>query len=203
MYKGSIKPAETIRISCAALCQIEIGGRFLFEINKNRGNVLTPLGGALEFHEQARPFLLSLGVKFQEGHDLRLTLPERRLPKFREWFVKKTDRETDPQRELREELIEEHQVLPFWPTAKASMSWLRLAELEQVSTREGQEGVLTHYFYEIVAVRLPDAVAKACVERAAGHLSRLYLLYEEETRGASAMHQGYPLAETCRIVLQS
>lgn len=76
----------------------------LLGINKNRGDVLAPIGGALEFHEESRPFLAGLGALFQQGCDLRLLLPRERLASFEEWFGRREGRETDPLRELREEL---------------------------------------------------------------------------------------------------
>lgn len=193
--------AHTIRISCAALCRIEIEGRFLLEVNKNRGDVLTPIGGALEFCEDVRPFLLALGAEIERGNDLRLLLPARRMHEFREWFARKEGRENDPLRELSEELIDEHRVLPAWSPGDASISYLRLVELEQATTRKGLEGLFTRYFYEIFAVRLPGTVERACIERVTDPGSRLHLLSREEA--AAISYAGYPLAEISRIVIES
>ena len=193
---------ENIRISCAALCRIEIDSKFLLEINKNRGDILTPIGGALEFHEESRPFLQTLGGEFQKGMDLRLMLPSDHLHRFREWFIRKEGRETDPLRELREELIEEHGVLPTWPAEEPACSFLKLVELEETSTRGDQQGVLTHYFYEIFAVRLPHKMECACVETVSSPTSTLHLLSEEELN-SSRVGRKFPLAETSRIVIQS
>ena len=193
---------ETIRISCAALCRIEIDGKFLLEINKNRGDILTPIGGALEFRDEARPFLQTLGADFQKGKDLRLVIPVESIPEFRKWFLSKSGRETDPLRELREELIEEHRVLPAWSAEEPELSYLRLAELEEPSTRKDQVGVLTQYFYEIFSVRLPQEVERACVQAASSPTGTLHLLSRGEM-AASLTHGGYLLAETSRIVIQS
>ena len=195
-------PDNTIRISCAALCRIEIGDEFLLEINKNRGNVLTPIGGAFEFREDARPFLESLGAEFQKGSDLRLRIPTEKIPDFREWFLKKEGRETDPLRELREELIDEHRVLSAWPDEEPVLSFLKLVELQEIATGKGQEGVLTQYFYEIFSVRLPHTVECACVDASSRINATLHLLSREER--TSLTPQGhFPLAETSRIVIQS
>jgi hypothetical protein len=195
-------PDDIIRISCAALCRIEIGDRFLLEINKNRGDVLTPIGGALEFHEEARTFLESIGAVFQKGRDLRLVIPTSGLPAFREWFSRKEHRETDPLRELREELIEEHGILPEWPAEEPVISFLRMVELEEATTRKDQAGMLTHYFYEIFSARLPAAVESACVSAASRPHGTLHLLSRGEMAAARS-HGALLVAETSRIVIDS
>src|SRR5688572_14173345 len=104
-----------IRVSCSALALIEVDNLILLEVNKNRGNVLTPLGGALEFREEARPLLCGLDAVFEKNADLRIVLPARNLPRFDAWFRLRTERETDPVRELKEELVQEHHALQQWP----------------------------------------------------------------------------------------
>ncbi len=193
---------DTIRISCAALCRIEIGGRFLLETNKNRGNVLTPIGGALEFREDARAFLESLGAEFQKGNDLRLVIPTSNLSAFSAWFLKKEGRETDPLRELREELIEEHGILPEWPGNEPEITFLRMVEIEEVTTRKDQAGMLTHYFYEIFSARLPVAVETACVVAASRPDGSLHLVSRGEL-ATSQLHGAPLVAETSRIVIGS
>ena len=121
---------ETIRISCAALCRIQIDGKFLLEINKNRGNVLTPIGGALEFEEVGRIFLARIEAQFEKGMDLRLTIPASNVDSFRAWFERKEYRETSPLRELREELIDEHRILPSWAGDLAEPDFLCRIEHE-------------------------------------------------------------------------
>lgn len=191
-----------IRISCAALCRIEIGGRFLLEINKNRGDVLTPIGGALEFHEEAREFLDSLGAEFQKGNDLRLVIPTSNFSTFREWFLRKVARETDPLRELREELIEEHGVLREWPAEEPEISFLRMVEIEEATTRKDQAGMLTHYIYEIFSARLPEAVETACIAAASRPNGSLHFLSRGELATAQS-HESLLIAETSRIVIDS
>lgn len=200
-----MKPAhqqETIRVSCAALCRIEIDGKFLLEINKNRGDVITPIGGALEFYENARPFLESLGAEFQNGNDLRLIIPKTSLPAFREWFVRNEDRETDPLRELREELIDEHGVLPSWPEGELKMSYLRLVEIEEATTRVDQQGRLTHYFYEIFSVGPPEEVEAACVDTSSLPGGSLRL-FSHDNLAVINSNSSLRIAETTRIVIET
>src|SRR4051794_2923044 len=98
---SSESPVENrIRVSAAGLVRIELEGKWLVEVNKNRGNVLTPIGGAMEFHEEARGFLTFLGAEFQKGPDIRLMLPKASVPEFEVWFRRRVEREISPVREL-------------------------------------------------------------------------------------------------------
>jgi len=196
-------PHDTIRISCAALCRIGIDGKFLLEINKNRGDVLTPIGGALEFHSEARSFLESLGAGFEKGDDLRLMIPMDKVDAFRDWFGRCEQRETSPLRELREELIDEHRVLPSWPGDPATSAFLRRIEHEEETTRKDRAGTLTRYFYEIFEVTLPAPLADACRAAVASPASRLRLLTREELLSGNTTPDGLKIATTSRFVIES
>ena len=191
-----------VRISCAALCRIAIDGRFLLEINKNRGDVLTPIGGALEFHEEARSVLEGLGACFEKGDDLRLTLPAGNVDAFRTWFERKEHRETSPLRELREELIEEHRVLPSWPGDLAELVFLRRVEREEKTSRNDRIGTLTRYFYETFEVSLPMELEQACCAAATLPASRLRLLTRAEIL-SGVTFEGIKIANTSRLVVES
>jgi hypothetical protein len=168
-------PRESTRVSAAALCRIEIGGRFLLEVNKNRGDILTPLGGAYEFDESARPFLKSLGAQFEKRRDIRLTVPSDRLAEFELWFRKREGRETLPSRELREELVEEHRALDAWDDGAVSYRFLGLVTTEERTSRRGTEGALTRYFYEVFDVLFSPFVQRQLAQRAEDRSSRLRL----------------------------
>ena len=204
---GQSPEPDHIRVSCAALSRIEIDGKFLLEVNKNRGNVLTPIGGALEFHEAARPFLNSLGAEFEKQSDLRLMLPPSRLPKFRDWFLARRDLECDPVRELREQLIDGHGGLPQWPGCDLPQRFLRLFEHEERTTRKESAGTLTRYYYEVFAVTLPEKLSRACVEAANSPGSGLRILAPAEIVRLSepdcSPEDGMKAAITCRFVAES
>lgn len=168
-------PRENIRVSAAALCRIEIEGRFLLEVNKNRGDILTPLGGAYEFEESARPFLNSLGARFEKRRDIRLTVPSDRLAEFDLWFRRRAGRETLPVRELREELVDEHRALDAWDDGAVSCRLLGLVTTEERTSRRGTEGALTRYFYEVFEVLFSPVVQRQLAQRAEDRSSRLRL----------------------------
>jgi len=194
---------ETIRISCAALCRIEIDGKFLLEINKNRRDVLTPIGGALEFVKNGQNFLSSIDAQFEKGIDLRLTIPASNVDAFRAWFERKEHRETSPLRELREELIDEHQVLPSWSGDLAEPIFLRRIEHEEETSRKDRIGALTRYFYEIFEVKLPAELEDACRVAAGTDSSRLRLLTRQEALSGSPAQDGLKIALTSKYVIGS
>ena len=194
---------ETIRVSCAGLCRIEIDGKFLLEINKNREDVLTPIGGALEFEEDARFFLSSINTQFEKGMDLRLTIPANNVDAFRTWFERKEHRETSPLRELREELIDEHRVLPSWACNLAEPDFLCRIEHEEETSRKDRIGVLTRYFYEIFEVKLPTELEHACRAAAGSNSSRLRLVTKREVLSGSPTKDGLKIALTSKYVIES
>ena len=118
----------TIRVSAANLARIELEGKLLVGLNKGAlkagKHIYTPFGGALEFHEPARPFLESLEAVFEKGNDLRFVMPEKKLPLFEEWFYQRRQRETSPYRELEEELVNEEQALPELPCDAVTLDYL-------------------------------------------------------------------------------
>lgn len=195
--------ADTTRISCAALCRIEIDGSFLLEINKNRGNVLTPIGGALEVMEQGRLFLVTLGAGFEKRSDLRLSLPTDMLGSFAEWFARRVDRETTPLRELSEELIEEHAVpLPSGLLADSEIRFLGCVPTEESSTRSGIGGSRTHYFFEIFQVNLPETICEAIRISMRKPESRLRTVTRCEIEGGKT-RDGFPIANSAGSLLRT
>ena len=177
---------ETIRVSCAALCRIEIDGKFLLEINKNRGDVLTPIGGALEFDEEARPFLETLGAEFEKGNDLRLTLLSRSLADFEAWFAERKQREVDPLRELREELLSEHGLDPTIDIDKWNWQLLWTSKDETKTTRKGAEGALSRYCFEVYDIQIPPRLRARFADSVEKTGVRLFWVSEADIRKGQA-----------------
>lgn len=104
-----------ITVSCASFASIKMGEDYLLCLNKSQlegGNeVLTPFGGALEYKEEAKPFLDNIGVEYErEIPDLRLYVERDNLDLFEIWFSKKNDREFGIERELYEEMVLEENI---------------------------------------------------------------------------------------------
>lgn len=152
---------QRIRVSCASLCRIEHQGRYLLLLNSNRRGkgiyILSPIGGALVYYNPARLADFDAIPEDPISSDLRLSLPLARLDAFRRWFASGQERERSPFRELYEELVAESRLLPA--LTPDDVDWRRLwtVEEEALTDREGQTGLLTHYFLEIYGVRFKTA----------------------------------------------
>lgn len=202
----SATTGSRIRISCAALCRIKIDGKYLLEINKNRGNELTPIGGSLEFLEEFDP-QQEFDAWLEKGRDLRLSIPRDKLKEFEDWFRRREEkeRELSPVRELREELVEEHKILKELKTSLGeNLTPYRTAYQLQATTKKEKQGEMTHYFIEYFVVALHEDDEKAIKEQI-HNFPRLFLLSEEEVLAESATvelpdgtQKTYKVADTVR-----
>jgi hypothetical protein len=145
-----------IRVSCASLCRIEVGRRFLLLLNHNRRSKgvyqLSPIGGALEVTDLAFLALFGAIPENPDAPDLRFTMPEQMLGTFRQWFFSGQGRETSPFRELYEELVTETGLLTDLKPDDVSFTRIDTIERAQTTNRRGKTGIFTHYFLEIYDV---------------------------------------------------
>lgn len=106
---------EDIRISISYLYRIKVEGKYLLVKSKRIKEQYQPVGGVYKKYETANKYLDKLGIKDDNGFyfdkdnedDLRLMVPSKNLNKFIKWFDSREDRELDPTREFREELVNE------------------------------------------------------------------------------------------------
>lgn len=170
---------ETIRVSCAGLARIVKDGKFLTILNKNSVKVgkpsYGPLGGALEFNEESKDFLLSLGCTFEKEPDLRIKLSTKNLKQFQDWFYTKKGRETSSVREVFEEMCLEEKVTTFDPDTLIE-EYRHTKVEDKLSHRMGQEGVRTIAMYEVYDVLLPDDVWVDVLDHIENHGSESKLL---------------------------
>lgn len=191
---------DLIRVSCAALCLIEIDDLVLLEVNKNRGDVLTPLGGALEFHEAACPVLTELGAVFEKGMDLRFRIPAENLSRFETWFRQRCEREVSPLRELKEELIEEHGALLRWPDNDVVFDYLGISLDRVATTRRGLEGVTTSYFFELFSATFDARTVEILVQALSQPGSRLRLVPKEAILAGVDATDGMVVAASAKML---
>ena len=156
-------PSEWIRVSGAALCRIEHQRRFFLLLNSNRRKkgvyVLSPIGGALCLYEPLRLVEFGAILENQTENELRLALPRHSLPEFSAWFYTGQDRERSPFRELHEELVLESRLLPALTPDDVDCQYLWTVEEETLTDRQGQTGLLTHYFLEIYDIKFKTSAA--------------------------------------------
>ncbi|MBN1564100.1 MAG: hypothetical protein JXA10_09675, partial [Anaerolineae bacterium] len=149
--------AEWIRVSCAALCRIEHGGKFLLLLNRNRRAKgiyrLGPIGGALELLDSSYLKLFEAIPEDAAKNDLRLTIPHRLLPSFKQWFYSGMGREQSPFRELYEELVIEAKLLADLRQEDIACKLVWTIEDQDFTDRQGQTGLLTQYFLEVYDIK--------------------------------------------------
>lgn len=104
---------KDIRLSFSYLYNIQVDGKYLL-IKGNRLNTqFQPVGVVYKYYEEAKPVLESFGFhsdlkmkNYDETDDLRINIKGKYLIKFMDWFLLMKDREYDPYREFKEELID-------------------------------------------------------------------------------------------------
>lgn len=138
-------------------------GRYLLLLNANRRQkglyILSPIGGALNLYDEALYTRLGAIPESSKERDLRMLLPVKRLGEFRAWFRDGEGRERSPFRELYEELVNESRLLPELRLEDVRCEYLWTQEDESLTQRQGQTGLLTHYFLEIYDVTFTTSVA--------------------------------------------
>ena len=153
----NIDRSKWLRVSCAALCRIEHGGRYLLLLNRNRRRkgmyILSPIGGALLLTDPMALAEFGAVPEDPSAHELRFSIPPSKLDAFREWFYRGEGREHSPWRELYEELVEESALLPALSPDDVQMAHLRTVERTKTTDRQGLTGWLTYYFLEIYDVK--------------------------------------------------
>jgi hypothetical protein len=141
-----------IRISCASLSSITIDDKYLLLLNKRAYKdgrmVYTPIGGALEYLPNGKKFLDNLGAKYErETPDLRFKIDSDNLDLFKFWFGKGIDRERDILRELKEEMIDEEDIIQSLSPNDLEISYIK-TETPVIELK----GVINHFFFEIYDV---------------------------------------------------
>ncbi|NDJ86698.1 MAG: hypothetical protein GYB66_12495 [Chloroflexi bacterium] len=145
-----------IRVSCASLCRFEVGGKYLLLLNRNRRQKglyeLSPLGGAIQFYDETLPERFAMALEKNSAMELRFFTEVDNLGGFREWFYRRIDRECDPFREIREELVEEEAILSDLQREDLSIAFRYIYEDRKPTQRQGVTDSLTQYYLEVFSV---------------------------------------------------
>lgn len=199
-----------VRVSSASLVQItDKDGSFALLRNRNRASkgelVLTPIGGGIEATPQGieeLKQLLGIGEQaFESKPDLRFMMPGSKANLYREWFLSRTNRETNPARELNEELVDEEKLLE-WADFKGSMCWPAGYSVELAKTsKTGQEGKMTLRLIEVFVERLPSDVIGKLVAASKKADSHIYFASSEEI-ASGRTHGGIEIGAISKALLE-
>lgn len=103
---------KEVRISFSYLFRIQIDGKYLLVKGNRLKKQYQPVGGVYKYYPEAKPALESFGYRSDvkmgnssETDDLRIFIRGKKLLSFMEWFLSMRDREYDPYREFKEELL--------------------------------------------------------------------------------------------------
>jgi hypothetical protein len=145
-----------IRVSCGSMCRILIDGKYLLILNQNRRKKgqyqLSPIGGAIAIDSWDCLASMSTQAETANSNDLRFYIDSSQIDEFRSWFYARQNRETDPFREIYEELVLESQALFDLSRRDVSMRFDRIVEDQKQTDRKGLTGQFTHYFFDIFDV---------------------------------------------------
>lgn len=149
------------RVSCGSMCKFEIDGAYVLLLNRNRRRKgiyeLSPIGGAIQVQDVQALTQFEARLENPGTQDLRLLMKTDHLEAFEKWFRKRKERELDPFREIREELVDETGVLATLRPDDLRMDFLRIARDSKETMRQGMTGIFTHYFFEIFEIRVKSA----------------------------------------------
>lgn len=180
-----------VRVSSASFTRIiDSEGRQALLVNKNRAKkgiiILTPIGGAIEATPEGMENLKNLlGIDdsaFEKGNDLRFIMSGAKVNKYREWFLSGKQRESDPSREVGEELVEEAELLD-----KAELEGLQCTRVGYATeltetNRTGQEGQMTLRVLEVFDAKLKPETLKKLVLLSKSPDAVIRFVTEEEIR---------------------
>ena len=153
--------SSPLRVSCGSMCRFHVEDKFLLILNRNRRqkNIyqLSPIGGAIAFRSPAIIDRFEMRLEKADTNDLRFYTVTDHIDAFREWFYQRHERETDPFREIYEELVEEENVLSDLQRASLDIQFVHILEDSKPTQRAGVTGLFTQYFFELFDVHVTNS----------------------------------------------
>ncbi|MFA4880379.1 MAG: hypothetical protein WC650_02040 [Candidatus Doudnabacteria bacterium] len=198
-----------VRVSSALFARIrDSQGRYALLVNKNRAKkgdiLLTPIGGAIEATEEGLQSLQQLleieKIAFEKGNDLRFRMPGKKANEFRAWFLQRQQRETNPIREVVEELVDEAELLKKEDLGELQCDLVGFdTELEE-TTRIGQEGQMTLRLLEIFEAGLKAEILTKLEELSNQPNAVIYFATAEEIQ-AGQTNDGIKISKSSNSLL--
>lgn len=180
-----------VRISSASFTRImDSEGRQALLVNKNRAKkgiiVLTPIGGAIEATDEGIEELKRLldieDNAFEKGKDLRFIMKGKKANEFRSWFLSGEKRESEPSREINEELVDEAGLLEKKELEELQCSRAGYATELAQTNRTGQEGQMTLRLLEIFDAKLKAETLEKLIRLSQEQDTLIKFVTEEEIR---------------------
>ena len=125
-----------------------------------------------------------------------------RANELRTWFLNRTQRESDPTREIVEELVEEAKLLDETDLEKLEASLAGYATMLAHTSRKGQEGKTTLRLLEIFDIQLPSATLEKLTKLAQDPDEVIKFVTEEEIMNEQT-DNGMQIAEISQSLLKA
>lgn len=183
-----------LRVSCGSMCRFHVEDKYLLILNRNRRSKglyqLSPIGGAIAFHNPAIVERFNMHLEKPEINDLRFRTTTDHLDAFQEWFYQRQEREINPFREIYEELVEEESVLDDLQESSLDIQFLHILEDSKPTERAGATGLFTQYFFELFDVQVTDQKLRQTLQSLDPE-SGVLLLDEATIRARKPIHQRF------------
>lgn len=181
---------KDIRLSVSYLYRIKVQGKYLLVRGNRLRNQFQPVGGVYKYYREAKRFLDDIQCKGdtrmknnEDDDDLRITLQGKQVLKFFDWFLSMKDREYDPLREFREELIQPG----ILPEKEFSVIDYRKVYTYKTAIQFSQYMQCNEILYsDIFEIQLNDEQKRILVEKMKEKDGRICWVTEEEIKSLCA-----------------
>ena len=193
-----------MRISCPGFARVrDEEDKYAILLNEGMlkrgfGRILSPIGGALEFHPEAQLAKHFGAHTFEQGKDLRFHVDDARVDDVVIWYLKRIGREISSLREFREELVDTGILKPHHMDGihERFVRYIRHDTL----THRNVPDKRTAYLIEVFDVTVSKAALEKLHEAAADPDPYVYFAREDEIR-RGAMDDGTRIGEITQKML--
>lgn len=179
-----------MRISCAGLVRItDDKGRFAVLVHHKSSRPgslsLSPIGGALKIKPEGFSYLQAAVLdwevlELESGNDLRFIIQDNHANAIRDWFQARWGRETQPMRELIEELVQETRILTQNDLSNVRFRLAGFYQEELPSIQPKHKGVTTLRLIEVFDTICHPATVKKLLEAAEAPAPEIYFVTADE-----------------------
>lgn len=185
-------------------------GRYAILLNRGalrhrRERILSPIGGGVELTEDGKRYIERLfGARdFEQPQDLRCRVPDDQARRIATWFVQANTehRETSVMRELREELVQETDILVYSDLSTVTEQLAGTYRYPAVTAREVPEKN-TLYLIDVFDVTLGSVAMRklAVAAQAPVEVRQVYFVTAAEIR-AKVTNDGVAIGPISKFIL--